>query len=150
MEDTPSLDPLLLRAVEASCVCLRVQRASRAVGRRYDDAFRHLDLTNWQFSLLAAIEASEAASVNELATFLGMDRTTMTRNLAVLQRRELLSMAQDPQDGRVKRVSLTPRGRDLLLQALEAWRRTNDAVKAAVPAAAFPAMWQGLESLARS
>ncbi|MDQ1081706.1 MarR family winged helix-turn-helix transcriptional regulator [Pseudoroseomonas cervicalis] len=148
MEDTPPLDPLLLRAVEASCVCLRVQRASRAVGRRYDDAFRPLDLNNWQFSLLAAIEASEAPSVNALAGFLGMDRTTMTRNLAVLQRRGLLSMAQDAQDGRVRRAALTAQGRDLLLRALDSWRATNEAVKASIPAASFPAMWRGLGSLA--
>ncbi len=148
MEGTPALDPRLLRDVEASCVCLRIQRASRAVGRRYDDAFRHLDLNNWQFSLLSAVGGLEQRSVNELATFLGMDRTTMTRNLAVLQRRDLISMAQDARDGRVKRVTLTQTGRDLLLQALEAWRTTNELVTASVPPAAFRAMWQGLGSLA--
>ncbi len=148
MAKKPRLDPLFLQEVEASCVCLRVQRASRAVGRRYDDAFRHLELNNWQFTLLAAVEGTEAPSVHELATFLGMDRTTMTRNLAVLQRRDLLSLAQDPRDGRVKRVSLTPQGRDLLLQALDVWRATNDTVRASVPAASFPAMWRGLGRLA--
>ncbi len=145
-----SLDPQLLRAVEASCICLHVQRASRAVGRRYDDAFRHLDLNNWQFSLMTAIRGTEASSINELATLLGIDRTTMTRNLAVLQRRELLSMVQDVRDSRVKRVSLTPQGQNLLLQALESWRVTNEAVKASVPTASFPAMWRGLGSLSKT
>jgi DNA-binding MarR family transcriptional regulator len=148
MENKPRLDALFLQEVEASCVCLRVQRASRAVGRHYDDAFRPLELNNWQFTLLAAIAGSEAPSVHELATFLGTDRTTMTRNLAVLQRRDLLSLSQDPRDGRVKRVSLTPQGADLLLQALEVWRTTNASVRASVPAASFPGMWQGLGSLA--
>lgn len=148
MENRLRLDPSLLQQVEASCVCLRVQRASRAVGRRYDDAFRHLELNNWQFTLLAAIAGSEAPSVHELATFLGTDRTTMTRNLAVLQRRDLLCLTQDSYDGRVKRVSLTPQGSHLLSQALDIWRATNDTVRASVPAASFPAMWRGLGSLA--
>lgn len=144
MEAAPALDPSILREVEASCLCLQVQRASRAVGRHYDNAFRPLGLNNWQFSLLTAIEGVGTPNVNELATLLGMDRTTMTRNLSVLQRRNLLTMRQDARDGRVRRASLTPLGRDLLLKALELWRITNEAVKATVPPASLPAVWQAL------
>jgi DNA-binding MarR family transcriptional regulator len=146
----PKLDQELVREVEAACICLRVQRASRAVGRRFDNAFRGLGLTNWQFTLLIALESIEQPSVNELATELAMDRTTMTRNLRVLERRGLLAIGADAHDGRVKRVSLTPQGRALLARAVERWREVNQAVRDDIPASTLPAMWQALEAIGRS
>lgn len=144
------LDPELVREVESACICLRVQRASRAVGRRFDNAFRGLGLTNWQFTLLISLESIEWPSVNELATELAMDRTTMTRNLRVLERRGLLAIGTDASDGRVRRVSLTPQGRALLARAVERWREVNQAVRDDIPAVILPAMWQALEAIGRS
>lgn len=143
------LDPSILREVGDSCVCLHVQRASRAVGRHYDNALRHLGLNNWQFSLLAALGADGSPSVTELAAFLGMDRTTMTRNLHVLEQRGLLRMQPDARDGRIKRASLTPDGRDLLLAALDSWREANDAMKARIPPPALHTAWKVLEGISR-
>ena len=40
------------KMIGSRCLCLRVQRASRAIGRQFDDAFRAVGLNNWQFSLL--------------------------------------------------------------------------------------------------
>jgi DNA-binding MarR family transcriptional regulator len=150
MATLTDLDPDLVREVESSCICLRVQRASRAVGRRFDKAFRGLDLNNWQFTLLTSLAIIDQSSVNTLARELAMDRTTMTRNLRVLERRGLLAINPDVRDGRVKRVSLTAPGRTLLAQAIERWREVNLAVRDDVPPATLPAMWQALEAIGRS
>lgn len=150
MKSKLALDPAILREVEASCVCLHVQRASRAVGRHYDNAFRHLGINNWQFSLLTALGADGAPSVTELAGFLGMDRTTMTRNLHVLEQRGLLAMQPDARDGRIKRAALTPDGRALLLTALTCWREANETMEARIPPASLPVVWKALEGIARS
>lgn len=149
MPDTLPPDPGLLREVGETCLCLQVQRASRAVGRHYDEAFRPLDLTNWQFSLLTALGATELPSVNELAAVLGADRTTMTRNLHVLERRGLVAMQADDADGRIRRARLTPAGSDLLARALPRWRVVNEAMKAQLSAAALPGLTLALERLAR-
>lgn len=148
MADTPVLDPNLIREVGASCVCMRVQRAGRAIGRRFDQAFRDLKLNNWQFTLLMWLASTEAPSVNDMATQMAMDRTTMTRNLRVLERRGLLAIQPDTRDGRVKRVALTDPGRSLLAQAAQRWRATNEAVKRDIPAAALPGMWEALDAIA--
>ena len=73
----------------------------------------------------------------------------MTRNLRVLERRGLLAMGPDARDGRIKRASLTPQGRNLLLIALDRWREANEAMKARIPPASLPTVWQALERIAQ-
>jgi len=150
MSDPHAPDQDVFRQVGSSCACLRLQRAARAVSRAYDKAFRSLHLNNWQFSILTAIGAAELPSVNELAEMLGHDHTTMTRNLRVLQRRNLLEITPDAKDGRIKRASLTPEGRELLLAAVDRWRVTNEAVMATIPPASFPAVWKALGSIGQT
>jgi DNA-binding MarR family transcriptional regulator len=111
--------------VRDTCLCLHVQRAARAVARRFDDALRPLDLTNGQFSLLMALNRPEPAAMGPLATFLAMDRTTLTANLKPLERRGLLSVAVDPEDRRSRHLTLTAAGRALLVEAMPIWRRTH-------------------------
>ncbi|MFG1478458.1 MarR family winged helix-turn-helix transcriptional regulator [Xanthobacter sp. V4C-4] len=113
-----------------TCLCLAVQRASRAVGRSFDEAFRPLGLTNWQFSLLAMLSRPDSFTVTRLAEAMGMDRTTITSNLKPLARRGLLAVVADPGDRRVRRVTLTVAGEALLVEASALWREVNAQVEA--------------------
>jgi hypothetical protein len=47
--------------VRDSCLCLHVQRAARALARRFDNALRPLGLTNGQFSLMMSLNRPEGA-----------------------------------------------------------------------------------------
>jgi DNA-binding MarR family transcriptional regulator len=111
--------------VRDTCLCLHLQRAARAVARRFDAALRPLGLTNGQFSLLMSLNRPEAASIGNVSTLLAMDRTTLTANLKPLERRGLLTVTLDDADKRTRRLSLTPAGRALLCAAVPAWRRTH-------------------------
>lgn len=124
----PSPDPV--RIIGDTCLCLAVQRASRSVGRRFDEAFRPLGITNWQFSLLLMLDRPEAVTVSGLAAQLGMDRTTITSNLKPLTRRGLVVVAADPGDRRVRRISLTAAGGELLAVARRHWQAVNAEVEA--------------------
>lgn len=117
------------RKVRDACLCLHVQRAARALARRFDDVFRPLGLTNGQFSLLMALNRPEPASLGGVAALLAMDRTTLTAALKPLQRRGLVKVAVDKQDRRGRRLSLTGAGRALLAKALPRWTATHDAVE---------------------
>ena len=108
------------RTMQQTCLCLAVQRAGRAVGRRFDEVFRPLDLTNWQFSLLASLDGARKP-IGGLAAELGADRTTMTANLKPLERRGLIEIGSDAADRRTKLVALTEAGRALLEQAKRSW-----------------------------
>lgn len=111
--------------VRDTCLCLHVQRAARALARRFDEALRPLGLTNGQFSLLMSLNRPEPAGMGGVANLLAMDRTTLTAALKPLERRGLLTVAPDPKDGRARVLSLTPDGRALLAQALPIWIREH-------------------------
>ncbi len=115
--------------VRDSCLCLHVQRAARALARRFDEALRPLGLTNGQFSLLMSLNRPHAPRMAAVASLLAMDRTTLTAALKPLQRRGLLKVAADPKDRRGRLMTLTPRGRKLLARAVPLWKSMHLAVE---------------------
>jgi len=111
--------------VRDTCLCLHVQRAARALARRFDEALRPVGLTNGQFSLLMSLNRPEPAGLGGVANLLAMDRTTLTAALKPLERRGLLTIAPDPKDGRARVLSLTDAGRAVLAQAVPIWTREH-------------------------
>jgi DNA-binding MarR family transcriptional regulator len=111
--------------VRDNCLCLHVQRAARALARRFDDALRPLDLTQGQFSLLMSLNRAEPARLGDVAALLAMDRTTLTANLKPLERRGLVKIAVDKADKRSRRLLLTPAGRARLAAAAPVWKRAH-------------------------
>jgi DNA-binding MarR family transcriptional regulator len=116
--------------VRDSCLCLHVQRAARALARRFDDALRPVGLTNGQFSLLMSLNRPKPPGMAAVALLLAMDRTTLTAALKPLRRRGLLKITADPTDGRGRLMTLTAKGRRLLARAVPVWRDTHTAVEA--------------------
>ena len=111
--------------VRDTCLCLHLQRAARAVARRFDAALRPLSLTNGQFSLLMSLNREEAPSIGSVSALLAMDRTTLTANLKPLERRGLVEVGTDDADKRTRRLKLTPAGRALLVAAVPIWKQTH-------------------------
>jgi len=116
--------------VRDSCLCLHVQRAARALGRRFDEALRTVGLTNQQFSLLMSLNRPEPPGMGPVAELLAMDRTTLTAALKPLERRGLLKVAVDPEDRRGRKLHLTAQGKKLLAEAAPVWERTHAEVEA--------------------
>jgi DNA-binding MarR family transcriptional regulator len=116
--------------VRDHCLCLHMQRAARAVARRFDAAFRPLNLTNGQFSLMMSLNRPVPPPIGALASLLAMDRTTLTAALKPLERRGLVAASPDPKDKRSRLLTLTPEGRRLLARALPVWNETHVAVEA--------------------
>jgi DNA-binding MarR family transcriptional regulator len=114
--------------VRDRCLCLHVQRAARALARRFDEALRPVNLTHGQFSLLMSLNRPEPPTIGSVSALLAMDRTTLTANLKPLERRGLVTVTIDPADRRGRRLVLTTKGRTLLSDAMPIWRREHDAV----------------------
>jgi len=106
-----------------------MQRAARALARRFDDALRPLGLTNGQFSLLMSLNRSKPPNMAAVASLLAMDRTTLTAALKPLLRRGLLQVTVDPSDGRGRLMRLTANGRKLLARAVPVWQSTHRVVE---------------------
>jgi DNA-binding MarR family transcriptional regulator len=111
--------------VRDCCLCLLVQRAARALARRFDEALRPLGLTNGQFSLMMSLNRPEPPGMASVASLLAMDRTTLTAALKPLERRGLVKVAADPRDRRSRRLSLTATGNALLASAMPVWEQTH-------------------------
>lgn len=112
------------------CLCLHLQRATRIVARRFDDALRPLDLTNGQFSLLISLNRPGPARLGSVANLLGMDRTTLTAALKALERRGLVKIAIDPEDRRGRLLTLTKAGKALIAKAVPIWKETHRDIEA--------------------
>src|SRR3954452_1049339 len=100
--DAPLSD--LAQTVLDTCMCHRARMAARAVTRTYDDALRSTGLRATQLAVLTAVAARGALSIKALADSLGMDRTTLTRNLRPLEETGYVLLAPE---GRYRSRMLT-------------------------------------------
>ena len=100
--------------ISKRCSAHRIRRKARLISRQYDEALRPSGLKVTQFSLMVAIETQKHGSISELAEAMGLERTTLTRNLSVLQNLGFVEPKPD-QSGRSRQMQLTAKG----LQALE-------------------------------
>lgn len=143
--EIPRATTLLVRD---SCLCLHAQRAARALARRFDEAFRHLGITSGQFSMMMSLNRPEPPTMGMTADFLAMDRTTLTAALKPLERRGLVAVTADAKDKRQRRLSLTPAGRLLLMEAVPIWTSEHAKVEAGLPGGSGDALRAGLLALA--
>src|SRR6202795_4208487 len=97
--------------VRDHCLCLHVQRAARALARRFDDALRPFGLTNGQFSLLMSLNRPDPPPMGPVAPFPALDRPTLTAALKPLEPRGLVKVSPDPADRRSRILILTEEGR---------------------------------------
>jgi DNA-binding MarR family transcriptional regulator len=121
------------------CTCLRMRRATRRVTQLYDHALEPAGLTVNQFGLLgylhgASFAPAHASSIGTIAEWLGMDPTTLNRNLKPLLAKGMVNNATDPADGRVRIVRITEKGSRALRQALPRWRQAQAEVEKAIGA----------------
>jgi DNA-binding MarR family transcriptional regulator len=115
--------------VRDCCLCLHVQRAARALARRFDEALRPVGLTNGQFSLLMSLNRPDPPPMAPVASLLAMDRTTLTAALKPLERRGLVEVMKDPADRRGRLLRLTADGKALLARALPIWEKTHGEIE---------------------
>jgi len=116
--------------VRDRCLCLHVQRAARALARRFDQALQPHGLTSGQFSLMMSLNRPKAPGLGSVAELLAMDRTTLTAALKPLQRRGLVTVEVDPDDRRGRLLRLTGKGKNLLAKAAPVWEQTHTEMEA--------------------
>jgi DNA-binding MarR family transcriptional regulator len=111
-----------------SCTCSELRRAARAVTLLYDNAFRSSGLLSTQLGVLHVIHKSDSIRISHLAKELGMDRTTLTRNLSVLQRQGFIKISSG-KDNRTRIVTITNKGRTTIAKAIPLWNNVQNKVK---------------------
>jgi len=125
-QDVPFETTLLVRD---TCLCLHVQRAARALARRFDDALRPVGLTNGQFSLMMSLNRPAPPPMKPVAELLAMDQTTLTAALKPLQRQGWVEIIVNPDDRRERLLQLTPEGKAALAAAVPIWKATHSGIE---------------------
>jgi DNA-binding MarR family transcriptional regulator len=115
----------------ADCLCLAARRAARGITRGFDKQLRPHGIRTTQFSVLAMLELKGPQTIGELADALGADRTTLTRNLALIEDQSLIRIRAGD-DARSRIVAIMPAGRRVLTSAFPAWRKAQSALSAAI------------------
>jgi len=110
------------------CLCTRLRRASRGVSKLYDDALSEIGLNVAQYSLLRHLQRLDRPSITDLAEAMGLERSTLGRNLRVLEGRGMVELSGGA-DQRNRLVVLTPAGERLLGEARGAWQAAQVALK---------------------
>ncbi len=107
------------------CVCTNLKMAARAVGRAYDAALEPTGVNVVQYSILVNVSRYQPIEQMRLAEHLEMERTTLYRALALLEKSGLVECV--PVDGGVsKAVRLTRRGRSVTARAQARWKELHD------------------------
>ena len=130
------------------CVVLNARMAARAVTRLADRNLRRYGVTAAQFSILTSLLDHPGRSVTQLASAIAMERSTLSRNLTLLERHGLvITTAADRGNGRVS--ALSERGSQVLAQAIPQWREQQSALRSALADPEFSTVIAALQQLAR-
>jgi DNA-binding MarR family transcriptional regulator len=107
------------------CVNNNLRSAARIVSSFYDQALSSTGLHANQGSLLVPLYLLGPLSISQMAEGTGLDRTTLVRNLKLLEDRSLITITTGQDDQRMRIVALTPQGREALVAALPLWEEAQ-------------------------
>ncbi len=133
--------------VRAMCACNQLRRATRGITALYESALASSRLKATQLPILVALGSAGDLSVSTLADALALDRTTLTRNLKVLEGRGLVRTSESDDDARVRVVTLTLEGSDVLAGALLRWAEMQAVVEERFGRERLEALYCELEAL---
>jgi DNA-binding MarR family transcriptional regulator len=132
----------------SQCLVLNTRMAARAVTRRADRKLRAFGVTAAQFTILTSLRDQPGRSVTEMANSLAMDRTTLSRNLDLLERKGCVATAHaDHGNGRL--CALTRQGAGLVERMVPVWRESQAELRETLSKPDFPSVIAALQHLAR-
>ena len=129
-EVLPNLERLPLdTALEMgkNCTCFNLRKAARRVTSFYDAALKPSGLKVTQMTLLTAIRVLEPVTIKRLAKGIVMDRTTLSRNVSLLNKKGMIDI-EPGDDLRTRKLSLTTQGHTALVAALPLWRKAQSEI----------------------
>lgn len=109
------------RTMVSPCYCNLLRKAARRASAAYDAVLTPFGINIAQFALLRIVTVKGPLSVTELARVAELDRSTMGRNVRVLEGMGLMKTVRSAEDQRETVVALTEQGQALYGRALPAW-----------------------------
>jgi DNA-binding MarR family transcriptional regulator len=108
----------------AGCFCLASRQAARKITRLYDGVMQKSGMRSTQFTILSQLMLRGELPIGKLASLLGMERTTLTRNLTPLEQRKWISI-KSGDDPRARMLGITASGRTAVRRGFPFWARAQ-------------------------
>ena len=135
-----------MSAVE-NCVCFNLRWVTRAVTQFYDAEMRRHGIRPTQGTILASLQSRESWNMAELSDWLGMERTTLVRNLRPLERDGFVKVAGGGR-GNLVELTITTKGREQVEKLRPAWKSAQSTVVKALGEQRWSAILSDLETAA--
>jgi DNA-binding MarR family transcriptional regulator len=132
----------------SQCTCFRLRKLARLVSQRYDRELAQVGININQYSILRRASVQPRA-LGELARELGMDRTTLSRDVKPLIAAGWVELASG-EDARQRMVKVTANGKRLVARAQPIWRQAQDAIESSMGQANIQALHDRLDQAAHS
>ena len=130
-----------------NCVCFNLRRVTRGLTQFFDTEMRRHGIRSTQGSVLAALNITGPSGMAELSEILGMERTTLLRNLRPLQRDGLVTIEGGGHGGRVE-LSITAKGRRQIEKLAPAWESAQRTAVQVLGESRWSAILADLETVA--
>jgi DNA-binding MarR family transcriptional regulator len=128
------------------CACATIRRTDRVITQFYDEILAPSGLYVTQFTTLATLAEAAPITINRLAELLVMDRTTLTRNLELLTKQQLVRI-EEGQDRRMRLVFLTQEGEQALRRAWPLWQEAQARIERALGRERFEGLLTDLSAV---
>lgn len=135
-----------LSAME-NCVCFNLRRVTRLVTQFFDAEMRRHGIRPTQGTILASLITKDSWTMAELSDWLGMERTTLVRNLRPLQRDGLVKVGGGGR-GRLVELAITRKGRKQMEKLTPAWKSAQSAAVKTLGEKRWSAVLSDLETAA--
>lgn len=122
------------RTIASACLATQARRVERALTRSYNDELRHIGLTSTQLSLLVAAALSEPAASADIGRALGLEKSTVSRNLRLVEDRGWMVREGGPK-AHWGHWALTDDGRAMIRAALPHWEKGQSQAERSLAAA---------------
>lgn len=126
------------------CYCTNLRRSANALSEIYDATLKSTGLTAAQYYLLITLWRLGSANITHWAEHVGLERSTMVRNIRPLQNRSLIESAP----GRGKTFVLSAEGRQVLNSAIPLWQKAQKQIEATLGKEDIEALFRISEKLA--
>ena len=135
---------------DLDCACATIRRTARLVTQLYSQEMGP-NIEPPQFALLAALQHRPGIGQTPLARALGLDKTTLSRNLSLMQRNGWITPAADsPSKGDRKSYRLTPEGERILAETRPGWMRAQEKLRSALVAGEWDTMLKAFGQVAKA
>ena len=106
------------------CICYSIRTSSTKITKIYDKALLESGLKITQYAIMKCIFILKNSNLNELSCSMGYNRSTLGRNIKILERKKLINLKKG-NDKREIKITITKNGVQVLKLANKCWAKIN-------------------------